>query len=56
MTLLLEVLINGHSTGKIGEFTMHRGKLMTRPAELIDLGFRLPESIAISVDRPDRIV
>ncbi len=47
MTLLLEVLINGHSTGKIGEFTMHRGKLMTRPAELIDLGFRLPESIAI---------
>ena len=56
VTLLLEVLINGHSTGKIGEFTMHRGKLMARPAELTDLGFRLPESIAIGLHRPDRIV
>ncbi len=45
-TLLLEVLINGHSTGKIGEFTMHRGTLMARPAELNDLGFRLPKSIS----------
>ncbi len=46
VTLLLEVLINGHSTGKVGEFTMHRGSLMARPAELNDLGFRLPESIS----------
>ncbi len=48
VTLLLEVLINGHSTGKVGEFTMHRGRLMARAAELNDLGFRLPESIPIA--------
>ncbi len=48
VTLLLEVLINGHPTGKVGEFTMHRGTLMARPAELNDLGFRLPESISMA--------
>ena len=45
-TLLLEVQINGHSTGKIGEFTLRRGKLMARPQELRDLGFRLPDSLS----------
>lgn len=45
-TLLLEVDVNGHSIGKIGEFTLHRGKLMARPDELRDLGFRVPESRA----------
>src|SRR6266581_1966264 len=44
--LLLEVDVNGHSIGKIGEFTMRRGKLMARPDELRDLGFRVPESLA----------
>lgn len=43
-TLLLEVDVNGHSIGKIGEFTLRRGKLMARPEELRDLGFRVPES------------
>ena len=43
-TLLLEVDVNGHSIGKIGEFTLRRGKLMARPDELRDLGFRVPES------------
>ncbi len=48
VTLLLEVQINGHSTGKVGEFTMHRGKLMARLAELRDLGFRVPDSISVT--------
>ncbi|MGA2086958.1 MAG: hypothetical protein ABSG60_15725, partial [Terracidiphilus sp.] len=30
-TLLLDVQVNGHSIGKIGEFTLRRGKLMARP-------------------------
>jgi outer membrane usher protein len=47
-TLLLEVQINGHSTGKIGEFTLRHGKLMARPQELRDLGFRLPDSLSQS--------
>ncbi len=41
-TLLLEVIVNGHSIGAIGEFTMYRGRLMARPDELRDLGFRVP--------------
>jgi outer membrane usher protein len=45
-TLLLEVHVNGHSTGKIGEFTLRHGKLMARPQELSDLGFRVPNSLA----------
>ena len=40
--LLLEVLINGRSTNKIGEFTLRHGTLMARPEELQDLGFRIP--------------
>jgi outer membrane usher protein len=43
--LLLEVYVNGHSIGKIGEFTLHFGKLMARPEELSALGFRLPTSL-----------
>jgi outer membrane usher protein len=44
--LLLEVYVNGHSIGKIGEFTLRRGKLMARPDELRTLGFRVPLSYA----------
>lgn len=51
--LLLEVWINGRSTGKIGEFTLRRGKLMARPDELQDLGFRVPDAFA---SRPDTLV
>ena len=40
--LLLEVLINGHSTNEIGEFTMRNGRLMALPKELHDLGLRVP--------------
>jgi len=45
-TLLLEVYVNGHSIGKIGEFILRRGKLMARPDELHALGFRVPLSHA----------
>ncbi len=45
-TLFLDVQVNGHSISKIGEFTVRRGKLMARPDELRDLGFRVPESRA----------
>jgi|CZKZ01.1.fsa_nt_gi outer membrane usher protein len=43
--LLLEVHVNGHSIGKIGEFTLRRGMLMVRPEELRELGFRVPASL-----------
>ena len=45
-TLLLEVYVNGHSIGKIGEFSLRRGRLMARPDELHNLGFRVPLSNA----------
>ena len=44
--LYLDVQVNGHSIGKVGEFTLQHGKLMARPDELRDLGFRVPESRA----------
>lgn len=37
--LLLDVIVNGHSLGKIGEFTLRHGTLYVRPQELRDLGF-----------------
>jgi outer membrane usher protein len=46
-TLLLDVQVNGHSIGKIGEFTLRHGKLMARPEELHDLGLRAPDSRAL---------
>jgi outer membrane usher protein len=49
-SLLLDVQVNGHSIGKIGEFTLRHGKLMIRPDELRDLGFRLPASLVLSAD------
>ncbi len=44
--LLLEVIINGQTTGKIGEFTLRNGWLAARADELRDLGFRVPETRA----------
>ena len=46
-TLLLEVQINGHTTGKIGEFILRGGKLMVKPDELRDLGVRVPNTLAL---------
>jgi outer membrane usher protein len=48
--LLLEVRINGHSIGKIGEFTWRRNKLMARPSELRALGLQIPPSRAWDAD------
>jgi len=45
-TLYLDVQLNGHSIGKIGEFTLRHGTLWARPEELRDLGFRVPVSRA----------
>jgi outer membrane usher protein len=42
--LLLEVDVNGQPIGKVGEFTLRRGKLMARASELRDLGFQVPDS------------
>ncbi len=39
--LLLEVILNGHPIGKIGEFELRRGMLYARPEELRALGFRV---------------
>ncbi len=41
-TVFLEVIVNGHSLGKIGEFTLRHGLLYARPQELHDLGFLVP--------------
>jgi len=46
-TLLLEVQINGHSTGKIGEFTLRNAKLLVKPEELQDLGVLIPKSLTL---------
>jgi len=48
--LLLDVQVNGHSIGKIGEFTLRHGQLMARPRELHDLGFRVPPSLVPGKD------
>lgn len=40
-TLLLEVIVNGYPTGKIGEFVQRDGELLARPSELRELGFRV---------------
>lgn len=45
-TLYLDVQVNGHPIGKIGEFTLRHGMLWARPDELRDLGFRVPVSRA----------
>jgi outer membrane usher protein len=44
-TLLLDVVVNGYSSGKIGEFELHDGVLNARADELKDLGFRVPASV-----------
>jgi outer membrane usher protein len=51
-TLLLELELNGHSTGKIGEFTLQNGSLLARPRELRELGIRVPDQLA----RENRLV
>jgi outer membrane usher protein len=40
-TLLLEIVVNGNPTGKIGEFVQRDGELLARLGELRELGFRV---------------
>jgi len=44
--MLLEVQINGHFVGKVGEFTLRDGVLLVRRNELRDLGLRVPPSLS----------
>jgi outer membrane usher protein len=46
--LILEIEVNGHTIGKVGEFTLRNGKLMTRPLELRDLGFKISDQLVNS--------
>jgi outer membrane usher protein len=48
--LILEVTVNGHPIGKIGEFTLSNGKLMARSEELRNLGFQVPPTFALGAD------
>jgi outer membrane usher protein len=45
-TLLLEVIVNGHPIGTVGEFVLRHGTLFVRPQEWQDLGFRVPRTAA----------
>ena len=49
-TLELEVVINGASTQKVGEFVLRDGALLATREELSDLGLRAPEDAARSAD------
>ena len=43
--LLLDVQVNGHSIGKIGEFTLRDGVLLATRNELYELGIRGPQGL-----------
>jgi outer membrane usher protein len=43
--LLLEIHVNGRNIGKVGEFVLIHSRLMVRPAELRDLGFKVPAQL-----------
>ncbi len=53
LTLLLEVELNGQSTGKVAEFIMHRGRLAARASDLLDLGLKIPDERGAN---PERLV
>ena len=44
--LVLEVVMNGRPTGRVGEFVERGGVLYARPSDLTELGFALPPDIA----------
>jgi outer membrane usher protein len=51
--LLLAVQVNGYDTGKVGQFTLRDGVLLSQRSELTDLGFKVPDSVA---DPPDGLI
>jgi outer membrane usher protein len=48
--LVLEVVMNGRTTGQVGEFIDCDGTLYAKPSELRDLGFALPQGIAAGIE------
>lgn len=50
-TLLLDVQLNGHSIGRIGEFTLRDGVLLSTRTELHELGIRGPLGLLSRVSR-----
>ncbi|CAN7344118.1 fimbria/pilus outer membrane usher protein [Phenylobacterium sp. LjRoot225] len=44
-TLVLEVVMNGRATGRVGEFIDRDGALYARPSELRELGFVVPRGV-----------
>ncbi|SFK67992.1 fimbria/pilus outer membrane usher protein [Caulobacter sp. UNC279MFTsu5.1] len=45
-SLVLEVVMNGRATGRVGEFTDRDGVLYAKPSELRELGFVAPQDVA----------
>jgi outer membrane usher protein len=50
-TLLLEVVVNGYPTSRIGEFVQRDGALYAKRDTLRDLGFRVPDATAETRDK-----
>lgn len=48
--LVLEVVLNGRATGRVSEFFDRDGTTYARPSDLIELGFVLPERVAMNAD------
>lgn len=48
--LALEMVVNGHATGKIGEFVLRDDALFARRDELQSLGFRVPKTASAGAD------
>jgi outer membrane usher protein len=49
-TLLLEVVVNEYTTGKIGEFVLRDGLLYAKREELERVGLRVPQSMRTTTD------
>ena len=49
-TLLLEVVVNGRTTGKVAEFVERGGVLLVKRADLTELGLRVPPGVAPVTD------
>ncbi len=49
-TLLLEVVVNGRTTGKVAEFVERGGMLLVKRADLAELGLRIPPGVAPVTD------
>ena len=48
--LLLEVVVNGYDSGKVGEFTLRDGALFATRGELTELGVRVPNAAPATTD------